>query len=377
MIRFVFGIIFLVMFVVFFTIKVVFKKRAQSRNAPAHDIVETSDTWEGRGFRRQVASEPVSDKSPIFGVLSFVFLTLGVLLIVSSFARVVPANTVGIPTTVGKVGDPMNSGFQVVLPWTDITQFSTRTQELSMLRAADEGDKSKDDSVDVIAAGGGSMKVDITVRFRIQKEEAANLFKLAGTLDLVKDRFVRPDAREVVRNVFGLYSAEAGYSTARAEISLKITDELRKQLAGKGITIDSVNVRDVLPEAQVLESINAILRTRNDAAKAAEDQKKQITEAETRKEVAARDAEAKVTAANGDAKAVEIAATAQANANTQIAQSLTPELLDLEKTKACADAIAQSSATVINVCGNAQATPSGASSGSAVIVDGRATSSGG
>lgn len=361
--RFIFGIVFLVLFLVLLTVKIVLsisvRNKRKRHEASGQSVSSLYDSTE-------------SGRS-VVGILVYVCLALSGVLFLSSFMRVVPANTVGIPTTLGKVGSPVNSGFQLVVPWTDITEFSTRTQELSMLRAEDEGDKAKDDSVDVIASGGGSMKVDVTVRFRIEKSEAAKLFKLAGTLDLVKDRFVRPDAREVVRNVFGQYSAEAGYSTARAEIGLKITEQLREQLADKGIIIDSVNVRDVLPEAQVLASINAILQARNDAAKAKEDQAKQITEAETRKEVATRDAEAKVTAANADAAAVKIAAEAQAEANAKIAASLTPELVDLEKTKACADAIAKSGATVINVCGNAQVNPSGVSSGSAVIVDGRTT----
>ena len=313
--------------------------------------------------------------SSILRVVAYVFIVLGGLMFASSFMRIVPANTVGIPTTLGHVGTPMNSGFQLVAPWTEITEFSTRTQELSMLRAPDEGDKAKDDSVDVIARSGGAMKVDITVRFSIAKEKASDLFKLAGTLDLVKERFVRPDTREVVRNVFGLYTAEEGYSSKRADIGQKITEELQNKfiLAGRGIIIDSVNVRDVLPEAQVLSSINDILKTRNEAAKALEDQTKQVTEAETRKQVATRDADAKITAANADASAVKIAADAQAQANAKIAASLTPELVDLEKTKACAEAISKSKATVINVCGNSAANTTGSSGSSSVIIDGRTT----
>jgi len=368
MTRFVFGIFFLVLFAVLVVGRIMVGSRLKHLKKQS----ESTDSYNKRDYEDRISS--AETKSSIFRVTAYACVALGGLLFASSFMRIVPANTVGIPTTLGHVGVPMNSGFQLVAPWTEITEFSTRTQELSMLRAPDEGDKKKDDSVDVIANSGGSMKVDITVRFSIAKDKASDLFKLAGTLDLVKERFVRPDTREVVRNVFGQYSAEEGYSTKRAEIGQKITEELQKKFsaAGRGIIIDSINVRDVLPEAQVLSSINDILKTRNDAAKALEDQKKQVTEAETRKQVATRDADAKITAANADASAVKIAADAQAEANAKIAASLTPELVDLEKTKACADAISQSKATVINVCGNAQAgSSSGTANGAAVIVDGR------
>jgi regulator of protease activity HflC (stomatin/prohibitin superfamily) len=302
---------------------------------------------------------------------AFGVLALGVILFLSSFFRVVPANTVGIPTTFGKVGAPFTSGFHITEPWTEITEFSTRTQELSMLKASDEGDLGKDDSVRVIAAGGGSMSVDVTVRFSLAQDKADDLFKQAGTLDLVKDRFVRPETREVVRNVFGKYDAEQGYSTQRAEIAASITDQLRERLGTKGILVDSVNIREVEPEAKVLEAINAILQSRNEAARALEDQKKQVTEADTRKQVAELDKDAAVTKAEAEAAAVRIAAEAEAEANTKIAESLTAELIDLMKTQACADAIARTSAQVVNVCSGEATAGSGAGDATSVIIDAR------
>jgi regulator of protease activity HflC (stomatin/prohibitin superfamily) len=309
----------------------------------------------------------------ISGFARIGLLVVGLIFVGSSCLETVSANTVGIPTTFGKVGSPLSSGIHLVNPFTNITEFSTRIEELSMLKATDEGDKAKDDSISVIAQGGGAMSVDVTVRFGLLPEKASELFRQAGTMSLVKERFVRPDAREVVRNVFGQYTAEDGYSTKRAEISTKIADELKPRLAARGIVIDSVNIRDVAPDAQQLAAINAILQSRNEAAKAFEDQKKQTTEAETRKQVAVLDKTAAVTKAEAEAAAVTIAAQAQADANDKIARSLTPSLLDLEKTKACATAIANTKAQVVNVCsgdaGNGSSTANSANT--SVIVDGR------
>ena len=299
-------------------------------------------------------------------------MLVGLFAFLSSFFRVVPANTVGIPTTLGKVGSPLASGFHITAPWTTITEFSTRVQELSMLRAPDEGDKAKDDSVTVIASGGGSMAVDATVRFALAPDKSAELFKQAGSLQLVKDRFVRPDAREVIRNVFGQFTAEQGYSVRRAEIAQKITEDLGPRLAERGILLDSVNIRDVAPDQQQLAAINAILQSRNEAAKALEDQKKQTTEAETRKQVATLDKEATVTKAEAEAASVKIAAQAQADANAKIAASLTPALVELEKAKACANAIANTKAQVVNVCAEPSGSSGGSNGNTSVIVDSRA-----
>ena len=311
----------------------------------------------------------------LISVVGLVVSFLASLVTGSAFVRVVPANTVGIPTTFGKIGTPLASGFHITVPWTEITGFSTRIQELSMLRASDEGDKAKDDSITVIAKGGGSMKVDVTIRFALAQDKAAELFKQAGSLDLIKDRFVRPDTREVVRNVFGEYTAEEGYSTKRADIASRVTDELRTRLATRGIVVDSVNVRDVGPEQQVLDAINAVLQTRNQAAQALEEQKKQVTEAETRKQVATLDKEATITKAQADAESVAIAATAQAKANQEIAASLTADLVQLEVARACADAISKTNAQVVNVCSNASSGTASGAAPTSVIVDSRGSGS--
>lgn len=296
------------------------------------------------------------------------------IVIVSSFFAVVPANTVAVPVAFGSAGDPLPSGIHVVTPWTETTEFSTRVQELSMLRATDEGDLDKDDSVDVIAKGGGAMKVDLTIRFTIDPTRVDLVFREAGSLQVMKDRFVRPSARDIARNVFGRYTAEQGYSTARAEIGAEITAELQKSLERHGILVEQVNVRDVLPEQQVLDSINNILQTRNDALQAQEDQIKQVTEAETRRQVAEKDAEAKKIAAQADADAQLIAAEAEAESNRKVAESLTPELIELQKAQACADAISNSNAQVISVCSPGQTGATG--NAPTVIIDGRTTAAG-
>jgi predicted outer membrane repeat protein len=102
-----------------------------------------------------------------------------------------------------------------------------------------------------------------------------------------------------------------------------------------------------------------------------ESQKKQVTEAETRKQVAERDKEATITKAEADAQAVAIAAAAQAKANQEIAASLTPALVELEIARACAEAIAETNAQVVNVCANSANGGGAVAAPTSVIVDSR------
>ncbi len=328
--------------------------------------------WKVRAHAKTTGETTVVTRAGVVGGAAAVVAAVAVVVIVGSFFAVVPANTVAVPVAFGRAGVPLRSGIHVVTPWTETTEFSTRVQELSMLRATDEGDLGKDDSVDIIAKGGGAMKVDLTIRFTVDPTQVDLVFREAGSLDVVKDRFVRPIARDIARNVFGQFTAEEGYSTARAEIGAEITAGLQKALAVHGILVEQVNVRDVLPEQQVLDSINKILQTRNDALQAQEDQRKQVTEAETRRQVAEKDAEAKKISAQADADAQLISAQAEAESNRKVAESLTPELIELQKAQACADAIAKSGAQVISVCSPGQSTSSAATSPT-VIIDGRTT----
>jgi len=293
---------------------------------------------------------------------------LTVLFLLLSMFRVVPANHVGVPVSMGHIGPALGSGIHLELPWTKIETLKTTVEELSMLKAKDEGDAAKDDSISIIAKGGGSMSVDETVRYVVDEKQARELYKTAGSMAAIKDRFIRPDARSVTRDVFALYTAEQGYGDKRGEISLEIEKRLRPRLAARGILLDSVTIRDVNPEARVLTDINAILSARNQAVQATEVQKKSVTEAETKRQVAEKTAAEAVVRAQGEADALAIASQAQADSNKRVAQSLTPELLSYKIAQACSDAIKNTGATVVNICGVGSASPG---SGSPVIVNGK------
>ena len=324
--------------------------------------------------KKTADAEKEEDRVPLWP--AFFALILAALFGTWSVVRVVEANEVGVPSTWGRVGDPMQSGLHVTAPWTKVTEFSTRMQELTLLlpeKDADGKPTSADNSIKVIAKDGGVMHVGVTVRWAVEKDAIdTNLYRQAGTLDLVQTRFVKPDTQEMVRNVFGQHSAEGGYSTERAQIASEIKEALAELGAPRGIIIDSVNVREVEPEDRVLAKINDIIQQRNATLLAEETQKTTLIEAETLRQKAEVDAKASVVSAQGDADAQRIAAQAEADANAKIAASLTPELINLQALQACAEALKQTSAAVVS-CGGATSGGAGTSSAvpPTVIVDGR------
>lgn len=261
------------------------------------------------------------------GWTGFASATVGILLALWATVRVVPANSVGIPTQFGSIGQPMESGFHFTAPWTTVHTFSTRMQESSMLGATDEGDKGKDDSIEVRGSDGYLMHVDVTIRYFIEEDNAAALFKLVGSETGIRERLVRPEVREAVRVAFAEYTAEEGYTSGREAIRSAVADDLAKRLQRYGLRLDSVAIRNVAPDATLSKAISERAAAREKALQATIDQQRQETEAQTRLEVAKTDAEAK-----------QVAARAEAAANEIITASLSDELLRLKQIEALKDA---------------------------------------
>lgn len=248
---------------------------------------------------------------------------LGVALSVGSSVRLVGATDIGVPVTFGKVGTPLNSGIHLVAPWTEISTFSIRFQQSDMSAASTEGDRATADGVEVLSSEGGKMTLDVTVRYAIEADQAGTLFRTVGSMDGIRERIVRPDVRSFLRDVYSRYTAEEGYASKREAVALEAESGIKTQLAKRGIVVDAVKVRNITLEPTLQAQITQKLEAKQAAERALIEQQKAQTEAETRRKVAETDAQAAVVAAKG-----------QAEANTILSSSLTPELLKAKEIEA-------------------------------------------
>ncbi len=255
--------------------------------------------------------------------LALIPLVLGIVLIVGSMVRVVGATSVGIPVTFGKIGSPLSPGVQVVAPWTTITEFSTRLQESNMTNVPTEGDRTTPDGVEVLSNEGGRLILDVTVRYSLVLDSADQLYRQVGSMDGIRERVIRPDARSLIRDVYSRYKAEEAYTSKREVIATIAETELRDRLAKRGIVLDALKVRDAKLEEKLQTQITAKLEAKQQAEKALILQGQAQTEAETRKKVAQTDAEAKVISAQGEA-----------DANNILSKSLTDVLLKAKEIEA-------------------------------------------
>ena len=319
MFSFVIGLLFILAAVIFFAVSRIYAKKSATANQDQDTLDYIKRRSSDAQYYRQWASA--------LKIGSPVALVFGLMFTIFPCVQVVDANTVGIPVSYGSIQEPVSSGFHLMAPWVDVRTFSLRMQETSMLRALDEGDKTKDDSIEVRGSDGYLMNVDVTVRYFIVGESANTLFKLVGSEDGVRDRLVRPEVRESVRSWFAKYTSEEGYTSEREAIRQNITTDLTARLAKYNLRLDSVAIRNVAPDATLAQAISDRAAARERALQATIEQDRLTTEAETRRKVAETDAKAKVIAAQGEADANEI-----------ITKSITSDLLTLKQIEALRDA---------------------------------------
>jgi regulator of protease activity HflC (stomatin/prohibitin superfamily) len=247
----------------------------------------------------------------------------------------VDANEVGVEIVRGKVKGTLKPGWHLTSPIGGrVEKFSTRLQQTSMLRNPNEGDRSGDDSVEAASAEGATLSVDVTVNYRLSRTDAVKLFNTVTSAGDLQERIVRPSVRSVTRDVFALYGARDAITSKRTEIQQTISRRLNERLREQGILIDSVDVRELYLPANLQEQVNQAIAAEAASQKATIERKQKETEAETARLVAEKTAEQLRISAQGEADARKIAAEGEAAANRQIAESLTPGLIELRQIEA-------------------------------------------
>ncbi len=271
-------------------------------------------------------------------VVTIAVLGFLVLMAINVFNRSfvsVDANEIGVEIVRGKVQGTLPPGWHFISPvGGKVVKFSTRLQQTSMLRGANEGDRSGDDSVETASAEGATLSVDLTVNYRLAKADAVKLFNTIRSEDDLRERVVRPVVRSVTRDVFGQYNARDAITSKRTEIQQRITARLNERLETQGILIETVDVRELYLPTNLQEQVNQAIAAEAASQKATIERKQKETEAETARLVAEKTAEQLRISAKGEADAKTIGAQAEATANKVISESLTKELIELRQIEA-------------------------------------------
>jgi regulator of protease activity HflC (stomatin/prohibitin superfamily) len=219
-----------------------------------------------------------------------IVIAMAGVLIMSSLVQIGPGQ-IGVPILFGSVQDNvLRSGLNIINPLMDIEKLDTKIQTYTMSGVHDEGAVRGDDAIITLSSDGLSLKLDVSVWFKLGENDAPNLLRTIGT-DYV-EKIVRPATRTALRDVSVMFNATDIYSTKRDDFINEITKNLEKSFDGKGIILEKVLLRNVeLPE-KVKEAINEKIASEQRAQQMVYVLQKEKQEAERKKVEAAGIAEA-------------------------------------------------------------------------------------
>lgn len=196
-----------------------------------------------------------------FGVSLFFIVVIGFF---STFKLVGPTE-VGVPVSFGHVEDAIQSGVHFTAPWVDVETYPTRpvTVELSgehviLARTAD----------------AGQMSVEVAARWRVEPENAKELYMQvrSGDDDKISNDIVLKNLRQAVGQVYST-TANLDAMNDRTKTTQAIKEQLQEQLDAYGIQVEDVNLRSVEPDAATAATISKF-SSQQQATRIAEEAKK-------------------------------------------------------------------------------------------------------
>jgi regulator of protease activity HflC (stomatin/prohibitin superfamily) len=218
-------------------------------------------------------------------------------------------------------------GFSFKSPFQTSIDFDTFSQSLTYAGNGEGGPSYtggdvQGQQVTVPLKGGVQAQVDVAVIYSIDATKVGSIVENYSGQETFTKRVVEKQILASIREVGGAYEP-ADFRAKKGEVSQAILDLANGKLNAEGVTVDQVTVQDDrLPEA-----IQAGLDAEATAQQNARTETQNL-------ETAKITAQQKVVTAEADAEAAIKAAQGQAEANREIAASLTPEVLEAKRIEA-------------------------------------------
>jgi regulator of protease activity HflC (stomatin/prohibitin superfamily) len=250
------------------------------------------------------------------GAVVATLVVVAILIGLSCIASV-PTGHTGVLTTFGRVENrTMEAGMNIKAPWQNVVKMDNRVQK---------------QTTDLICFSSDIQEVSMkyTVNYQISSADAMTIYKTIGT-DYYNNIII-PNITESVKTAVAKYNADALVSD-RSDLSRLIQEDLTKRLATYNIIVVSASIEDMDFTDAFTNAVEAKQVAEQNKLKAQTEAEQRIIEANAAAEIkkvnAEAEAEAKKIAAEAEAYEIEVKAKAEADANKQIAESLTKELIE-------------------------------------------------
>jgi regulator of protease activity HflC (stomatin/prohibitin superfamily) len=248
------------------------------------------------------------------GIVQWVGLGLGFVVMLASMAVIVPPGQAGVVVLFGTVREQvLPAGLHFINPFSQVVEMEVRTRNYTMSGIADEGQKRGDDSIPVITSDGLTVKLDATVFYHLDQDRCPKIYEKIGTD--VEGQILRSQIRTSLRDAAAGLTATELYTTHRMGFVENVTKTLTVAFKERGITMEQVLLRNVLLPDQITKAINDKISADQDAQKMAFVLQKEKQEAERKR----------------------IEAEGQAKAQQIVSQSLTPQIIEYQRIQALRD----------------------------------------
>ena len=173
-------------------------------------------------------------KTLIRGVGALVLLVVAALIALSS-TSCVQTGHVGVVSMFGRVtGRTLSEGIHLVNPAANITELSIKTQEIKEKAA-------------VPSKEGLIMGLEASILYHLDPAQAATVYQQMGPT--YADILLIPTFRSAIRAITAGNTAASLYSDGREGIAQQILEDVRRQVAPRGVIVENVLLRDLqLPD---------------------------------------------------------------------------------------------------------------------------------
>lgn len=169
-----------------------------------------------------------------------------------------PGGTIG--------GVDTTPGFSFKAPWNDAVRFDVRNQIITM---AGEGGASDGPAINAQTSDNATAAIDITIRYSIVPSEVGQIYQQYRTQASLVDRALDVDVRSIVRDIPVKYTA-GELRQKRTDVAADMAKALQDRWSKLGVTVDSVDLRDIRYSQEIESSLAAVqtARSRVESARA-------------------------------------------------------------------------------------------------------------
>lgn len=160
----------------------------------------------------------------------------------------VPEGYEGVTTEWGAVtGETLEPGAHWKIPiMQGVQNVETRPRTYTMSQTSGEGQKARADAVSVQTVNGTTVKVDVTVRYRIDENNAGDFVREWNNVGQMEQRLIRPTVRSELRDeAADIQTSDIYTSGGREALAQAAVVALEQEFSDEPIILETVQVRNV------------------------------------------------------------------------------------------------------------------------------------